>query len=486
MKKNSFPNFFSQFLFPISFLGIVSLFSSCERLDMDESLLEAATGSSTDSTFNFNVSLAEAKQFATIVHSSTQKSTSADSIASMEPVVYADDTVMYLVNYYQAGWVIISGDKRTEPILSYSDSTETISLSSANDGVLTWMDEMADAIYQLKQVNPIDTACTGYKLWAALNPRDTIFDNGSRKSTSSGYWVKQLINGSTTTYSVQVGPLLTTKWGQSTPWNQCVPYGDVAGTTRCVTGCVAVATAQLMYWGHYHGGKPSWMFSTGSCNGYSLDEDNCNYSFSFSNPSTTVWDNMAKYYYNSGTYYVAELMGYVGMRLGMDYTKDASGASTDDVPGVFSTFGVTCNHRGYDYTKVCSNISNNVPVYISSYATRKDHKILGIHAWYTYHDGHAWVIDGYQDDRIKYSYTYVWYYVGDTPTSEHYNGEMETNSTTTSTRYFIMNWGWDGNHDSGRFLPSGDWIVSDYNPETNTTVTYNFRYEKEIICDFGF
>ncbi len=464
----------------LSLAGLIVLFASCERVDMDESLMDESAESS-DSNINFNVSMAEAKQFASLFQSNMGN----DSISSAEPVVYDQDTVMYLINYCKAGWIMIAGDKRIEPVLSYSDSTETISLASLNDGVFTWIDAAADNIYQLKQTNPMDTACAEYKLWSALAPKDLAADETSlKKAAPDGYWHRELINVTTTTSTSGVGPLMTTKWGQGSPWNQCVPYSDATYTNRCVTGCVAVATSQMMYWGHYHGGKPTWMFTTGYCSGYSKSKDNKNYAFSFSNGSTTVWDQMAISSGRSGTNYVAILMGYVGQRLGMNYTGTASGADSDDVPGVLSPFGITCSKSGYDYNKVITNLNNNQPVYINGKRTRKDHKVLGVHLYYTYKDGHAWIIDGYEDNIVKYTYTYRYTWVGSNPPLEplkaanYYEGQIVTTTSTSTTRYYRMNWGWDGSYNNGRFL------ASDKNTWKGSKPPY--KYENNIIYNFNF
>ena len=41
-----------------------------------------------------------------------------------------------------------------------------------------------------------------------------------------------------------VGPLVSTRWGQDAPFNDWCPVGSDG--TRCLTGCVATSTAQLM------------------------------------------------------------------------------------------------------------------------------------------------------------------------------------------------------------------------------------------------
>lgn len=292
--------------------------------------------------------------------------------------------------------------------------------------------------------------------------------------------------------SYQVGPLIQTKWGQGEPFNTCVPFGELYNGvySRCVTGCVAVATAQLMYYGHYKSNKPSWMYSQGSCVGYSWDGYK-NYLFSFSESSTTVWNVMRPnfgFYGATGAQEVAILMGYVGFKTGMEYGRTASSASSDNVPGVLSIFGITCNQQDFNLSKVISNLNINKPVYSSAYRTRESVRFLGIHLYYKYKNGHAWLIDGYENKKTKYIYTYRWEWVDNgLPLTKNletdvkyspdvYDGKIEIEERISTTQFLIMNWGWYGTGDSGRYFPTGTWDAG----------LGDYQYKRKIICDFSF
>ena len=182
------------------------------------------------------------------------------SVSSVEPIAYGKDTLLYIVNFSNNnGWIVLSGDKRTESILA-SSKTGQFDLNHLG-GSAVWMQEVAEKIYGVKRSNHQDTTSTAYKKWCcidtlALNIKGhpTVFNTRSALSDKNHYKreypdsVTKLVNIETRIITTkQVGPLIQTKWGQSDPWNKCVPalaYAD----RNCYTGCVAVAGAQMLYY----------------------------------------------------------------------------------------------------------------------------------------------------------------------------------------------------------------------------------------------
>lgn len=298
---------------------------------------------------------------------------------------------------------------------------------------------------------------------------------------NDGYW--ELYNVTSTTLpTIQVGPLLPTKWGQSNPWNTCVPTGK--GTTdRCVTGCVAVAGAQTLYFLHYNIGVPVNSFTVGSCFGYSHDKYDKNYAFSFSNPTSTSWDNMARdsWDYSRSFDQSGILMGLIGMNIKMDYTLDESGAYTKDLVPYFNSIGINCSHKVYNSTEVRQSLQNRIPVILS--ARRREPKvILGITWGYKY-KGHAFVADGYETRQTKYTYYYTWVYGNGMQPMYAKSQKIPIIDETYKTEEYIstsnllmMNWGYDGNYDDGRYSYDGAW---------NTSSDRDYAYDREMIIGFS-
>lgn len=118
-----------------------------------------------------------------------------------------------------------------------------------------------------------------------------------------------------------ISPMLSTKWGQSEPFNNLCPIHD---GIRPVTGCVATAIAQIMRFYSYPNkgvGTTGW-----TCNRYGSDHDHY-YDF---DSVIFDWESMIDSYGNSASQKeknaVAELMVACGAASEMQYSPYASGS----------------------------------------------------------------------------------------------------------------------------------------------------------------
>ncbi len=129
--------------FFVNSLMIVLTLFGCSQLDFDEELTLKSGEKGGNSDLNYNVGLESVKTFVRILNNSESK----DSLSfEIEPIVYSGDTLLYVVNYAKNnGWLIVSGDKRTESILATSDEGE-FSFEEANPGVLTWLDALSEDV----------------------------------------------------------------------------------------------------------------------------------------------------------------------------------------------------------------------------------------------------------------------------------------------------------------------------------------------------
>nr|WP_321487295.1 C10 family peptidase [uncultured Draconibacterium sp.] len=500
------------------------LINACNQLDIDDTLgtSETTIKSTSPNDIDYDVSLKSAKYF--------MKSTEGNNkIASIEPFVVDGDTLMFIFNFNE-GWQVVSGDKRTEPILA-SDTIGQLSISNLdNPGVATWLSDMADQILFLKKNNPQVACDDAINAWLLIDKAayfteenlakyrekyNAIYstENGSQLKSSQiirpidGYnWVRRLVSVTSTpwTTSAQKGPLLQTKWGQGFPWNTDVPsyWGDMPdgseGWVKCPTGCTAVAMAQVIYNMHYKINKPTGLYHTVSNTGYVYDSGNYSVSFSRGNyvSNSPRWDSMPQIYsYFATNYeYVGDLMADVGNRVGMEYGEE-SGASPSK--NGFGYYNITCDEGDYNYSTVYSNLQSNTPVLLTAYATKKKKGVWPFKRT-VYSDGHAWVIDGYKKKQKTYTYTYEWElvegysgsYAASDPyaahtakelmpsaTGEIYPGKRETETYTSTSTYLFMNWGWDGSYDSGEYSTSSSavWTGSGYDYQYKKYTFYNFR-----------
>lgn len=190
------------------------------------------------------------------------------------------------------GYVIISGDERAETVLGYSDEG-TYDENNIPDNFRWWMDGMAKEIEALRQ-------------------------DSNAESKSSMRKVK--------THDA-IAPLIKTKWGQGSPYNNMCPEID---GKHCATGCVATTGAQIMY--YYQWPKTETKTVPGYGNGFDVDTSKD------LDPITFKWDEMKTSYTSAdqGTASataVAELMLYCGYATRMDYGLSESGGGDDGLVG---------------------------------------------------------------------------------------------------------------------------------------------------------
>lgn len=194
-----------------------------------------------------------------------------------------------------------------------------------------------------------------------------------------------------------IAPLLTTRWDQGFPYNAFCPVTD---GKLCLTGCMATALAQVMYYHRWPQGPmaeelPAYTME----NGRVID----------GLPVTTFdWDNMVDDYSKSTTEAqqaaVATLMRYCGQLIQMDYTPQLSNGSVYDIdllvnsfgyaPGACVAFAAQYTVSGWDEL-LYNELREGRPLVYAGHSTG---------------GGHAFVIDGYEvrDGEGYYSVNWGW------------------------------------------------------------------------------
>ncbi|MDO4510909.1 MAG: C10 family peptidase [Bacteroidales bacterium] len=278
----------------------------------------------------------------------------------------AGDAAYFVFNQgSDAGYVIVAGDDAVTPVIGYAEAG-SFKNDEIPDNMQWWLGEMQREIEYVKQ-----------------HPEQ------ARKASL---------------LSREVMPLLTCYWNQSEPYNDQCPR--LNSSTRCVTGCVATAMAQIMYyhkWPQRGSGSHSY---TSRTNGFQL-------SANFSQ-STYDWANMLDVYGSNSSSAsrtaVAKLMSDVGISVDMDYDSSSGAYSTDVANALTTYFGYDkrATYHSRDTYGVAAweklirdELDASRPVYYSGLASA---------------GGHAFVCDGYDKEG-----------------------------------YFHFNWGWGGKS-NGYFL----------------------------------
>ena len=223
------------------------------------------------------------------------------------------DAAYYVFNIGDnQGFVIVSGDDRTNPILGYSDQGH-FDEAKAPANLKAWLAEYALQITQLNGLAPaqLDRALAARRVERAVDTRNSI------------------------------APMVTTKWNQADPyWAKCPEFmsldeqGDTVGEMTYV-GCVAVSMSQVM---KYH----NWPEKTTKLiPSYTYSIPNGDYTWSSIEmeelPVTTFdWAHMKDSYNGSEDATqidaVSTLMYYAGAAVKSQYNLSSTGAYTDDIP----------------------------------------------------------------------------------------------------------------------------------------------------------
>ena len=256
------------------------------------------------------------------------------------------------------GFIIVSGDDQTEPILGYCDEGE-FNYDQLPPALQTMLDGYADQIDAIRR--------------------------GARPSKVPPTHPK-------------VEQMMTSKWSQGSPYNDLCPLD--AGR-RSVTGCVATAMAQILYYQR----EKSVTETTAAIPGYSTWTKGISVS-GIEAGAPLDWDNMRDTYGSATELQkraVAQLMLYCGVAAKMDYTNSSSGAQSHDAYEAFAKyFGYGKSVRFVDYTTVTSDDEWDRIVYDEMQAGRPVY-VSGANS----EVGHAFVADGY-DGNLRYHINWGW------------------------------------------------------------------------------
>ena len=202
------------------------------------------------------------------------------------------------------GFVIVSNDDATYPILGFSESG-TIDPANIPSNMRAWLQGYADQI-----------------AWLQKQDKQGRQDGQRRARRRTG------------THSTEpIAPLISTTWEQKEPYNNLCPM--YSSTERAVTGCVATAMAQVMC---YHQWPRSY---TSAIPGYTTATHGIDLTAEL--PITTFdWENMRLSYYSTPyseaeANAVATLMQYCGYSILTDY-GDSSGGCFSCVGGALKTY----------------------------------------------------------------------------------------------------------------------------------------------------
>ena len=297
------------------------------------------------------------------------------------------------------GWVMVAANDVAHPILAYSN-TGTFRTDNQPANLKVWL--------------------RGYDRQITRAAQD---ENYVANEQVQNEWKTLRKGANPVKAAVVVSPLIKTGWDQDSPyWNSCPQKSG----SRCYTGCVATAMAQVM---NYH----QWPKNgTGS---HTIK--GTSYSANFGS-TTYDWENMLNSYSGSSTSAqktaVATLMYHCGVAVDMSYgtaAEGGSGAYTIDYNGYWSSHGTMCAETaltqffGYKSSTIKGYYRDGSPEdgmkswtkaeWIAMLKEELDAQRPIMYAGAGYEDpsdpdtgyGHSFVCDGY-DSSDKFHFNWGW------------------------------------------------------------------------------
>ncbi|MCR5820665.1 MAG: C10 family peptidase [Bacteroidaceae bacterium] len=205
------------------------------------------------------------------------------------------------------GYVIVSGDDLTLPVLGYTDEGE-FDYEAIPDNMRSWLSHYEQELTQMRE----------HPETMPANPRYAPVHDA-------------------------IAPMITSQWNQGSPYNDECPLYFNQG--RSVTGCVATAMAQVLYYWRKISVTET-QAAIPAYDGYTAYQNSHLHVEGIPAHSPIDWDNMLDVYTSSATGIqrtaVAQLMHYCGVSVEMDYTNNSSGAQSYRVADAMR------NYFGYD------------------------------------------------------------------------------------------------------------------------------------------
>lgn len=294
-------------------------------------------------------------------------------------------------------YVVVSGDKRTPPILAFSDHQQ-YQPGEVIPPAQMWLDHYANQIEELQQ-SPTGTE---HPAWNHILSQRALPRNGEA-----------------------IAPLTHSHWSQEEYYNYYCPRDYAGPNNRCVTGCVATAMGQLMYYFRWpHTGIGSYSYVDENYGEQSADFGNTTYDYSAMCDDPVAINTE-----------ISKLIYHCGVGVDMHYGVNGSGMYNHSAAYVLRTYFKYSPETQYVFrdsttldwdSLIISHLERNIPLYYAGWSVPDI-------------NGHGFICDGYK--------------------------------TVDTVLYYHFNFGWGGSHD-GYFLTT----------HLNTSGTH-FNLAQELIIN---
>ena len=287
---------------------------------------------------------------------------------------------LYIYNFGEQGFIIISGNTVLPPVLGWSDQGVFPDMDDAPENFRSWIAHYSEMI-DFSIANGIQPEADIQRQWDEA--AQGVF--GSRNVQT-------------------VDPLVNTHWNQDCYYNEYCPeapgwgWGGWGGGPcgHAYAGCVACAMAQVMkYWNY-----PVTGFGSHSYVHSEYGEQSANFA-----ATTYQWDDMPNDVWGSNDA-VATLMYHCGVSVNMNYGPDGSGAYSTDVETAMRSY------FGYCGAKYRQKSSYSEEAWIAMLKADLDLSHPIYYSGSNGSSGHAFVCDGYDSNDLMH-FNFGWSGSGD-------------------------------------------------------------------------
>lgn len=222
-------------------------------------------------------------------------------IGEIIPVAYEQSNNLYIVNLVPEGWILLSAEDRTLPVLGYSPAGRFDSNYRTEYPVKYWMD------YYIRSVDLAgkDKSLKRNKMW---------------DGDLSGYQLKSA-------QVAAVDPIIAVEWDQDNAWNRFCPTDEEGPGGHAYVGCVGVSMAQAMSVYKYP------QQGTGSKTYF--HDDYGTIVLHYDRETPYKWDSMA---FTTADKYNSKLLYHTAVSVSMDFGADGSSAQTRNVTTALSKY----------------------------------------------------------------------------------------------------------------------------------------------------
>ncbi|MCX6231346.1 MAG: C10 family peptidase [Bacteroidetes bacterium] len=276
--------------------------------------------------------------------------------------------VYYIFNIAGQGYIVISAEDNTYPVLAYSFES-SYNPNNIIPPFQMWMNSYKTDILNVRK-NKLKTNAEIAQLW------QNLIQNKMPKSTAPS-----------------IAPFVSSKWNQDNNFNIKCP-ADVNGPGgHCVTGCVATCLGQLMYYYRFPDhGTGTFSYTHPVYGLLSADFQNTTYK----------WNSMCDVPSRPNAA-IGELIAQSGVGVSMNYSANSSGMNNHSAAYVLKTYFNYSPEVRYVFrdstnlkwdSLMLAQLNKKIPLYYAGWSVPNI-------------NGHAFVCDGYQDTTF-FHFNFGW------------------------------------------------------------------------------